>query len=130
LAGDLPRLRGAAAGVPHKKLIEAARALIGGTRDVRTEDAALAAFGLQRDAPPDDEHIDVWPEHWQAVETFGALMTQWSMGMHGPTGLRYESVPVVMRIRGVPRAEWAEVFEGIRVMEAEALRYFADKRNG
>ena len=104
--------------------------MVGGTRDVRAEDEALSAFGLQRDAPPEDEHVYVWPEHWQAVETFSALMTQWSMGMHGPTGLRYESVPVVLRIRGVPRAEWAEVFEGIRVMEAEALRYFAEKRNG
>ena len=130
MAGDLPRLRGPAIGGPAKKLGEAARALLTGTRDVRSEDEALAAFGLARDAPPADEHVEVWPEHWQTVLTFAALMTQWHMSMAGPSGLRYETIPVVLRLRGVPRQDWPDIFDGLRVMEAEALKHFAERRNG
>ena len=70
----------------------------------------------------------MWPENWPVVETFAALMTQWNVGMSGPVGLRYESVPIVLRLRGVPRAEWADIFDGERVMESEALRVFAERR--
>lgn len=97
---------------------------------MRSEDEALAAFGLEREAEPADAHYDVWPENWPAVQVFAGLMTQWNVSMAGPTGLRYEAIPVVLRMRGVPRGEWSEVFYGLQVMEAEALKHFAEKRNG
>jgi hypothetical protein len=62
------------------------------------------------------------------VLTFADLMTQWNMGQAGPVGIRYESIPVVLRLRAVPRGQWSEIFEGLRVMESEALRVFAEKR--
>lgn len=97
---------------------------------MRSEDDALAAFGLQREDEPEDAHFDVWPENWPAVQVFAGMTTQWNVGMAGPTGLRYESIPVVLRMRGVPRSEWADVFNGLQVMEAEALRFFAERRHG
>lgn len=97
---------------------------------MHAEDDALRAFGLERDEEPEDAHFDVWPENWPAVQVFAALMTQWHMSMAGPSGLRYESIPVVLRMRGVPRSEWQNVFQGLQVMEAEALKHFAERRNG
>jgi hypothetical protein len=102
-----------------------------GTRDVATEDKALEAFGLKRDGPPpDDASVRVWPENWQAFRLFVALSTQWNVGMGGPTGIRYESIPTVLRLRAVPRGEWSLLFEQLRTMESEALKYFAERRNG
>lgn len=94
------------------------------------EDQALAAFGLVRDEAPPDDACPVWPENWAAALAFAAMVTQWNVGMNGPVGLRYEVLPLVLRLRGVPRAQWAEVFDGLRIMEAEALAIFAERRRG
>lgn len=50
------------------------------------------------------------------------MMTQWNYSMAGPAGLRYEALPTIFRLRGVPREDWAGLFDQIRVMESEALR--------
>lgn len=52
---------------------------------------------------------------------FIQLSTQWRTGMSGATGLDYNAIPNVMRLAGVPRADWPETFELIRVMEDAAL---------
>lgn len=49
------------------------------------------------------------------------MRSQWRTGFSGPTGLEYASLPVVMRMTGVSRARWPEVFEGIQIMEEAAL---------
>jgi hypothetical protein len=74
------------------------------------------------------EVLDVWPEHWQAVHVFAAMGTQWNVGMAGPIGLRYEALPLVMKMRRVPREDRPQVFDCLRVMEGEALRVFAERR--
>jgi hypothetical protein len=100
-------------------------------RDAATEDEALAAFGVKREGPPPaDAVFRVWPEHWEAFRLFVAMSTQWNVGMNGPTGLRYESIPTVLRLRAIPRADWLLIFEQMRTMESEALKYFAERRNG
>lgn len=48
--------------------------------------------------------------------------TQWNVGPVGVIGLRYESLPVVMRLRGVEPARRRGVFDDLRVMESEALK--------
>lgn len=50
------------------------------------------------------------------------MSTQWRSGFGGPTGLDYGALPSVLRLQGVPRADWSDTFECIRVLEAEALR--------
>lgn len=96
-----------------------------------SEDEALAAFGLKRDGPePEDAAFEVWPENWPAVQVFVALGTQWTVGMAGSTGLRYEVLPFVLEMQGVARDEWPELFAQIRLCESEALKLFAERRDG
>lgn len=73
--------------------------------------------------------MDIFPENWTTVATFFALSTQWRSGpMGGVTGLDYAAIPAVLRLRGVARGEWTEVFEGLRTMESEALTVFDARR--
>lgn len=65
--------------------------------------------------------VEVWPENETTLRVFIAMGTQWRAGFSGPTGLDYGALPAVMRLTGVPRAEWPDVFAGLREMEAEAL---------
>lgn len=66
----------------------------------------------------------MWPENARAVEVFCSLSSQWRVvsGMGGAhwQGLRYEVIPVVLRMKSVPRREWSEIFDALRVMEAAA----------
>lgn len=82
--------------------------------------AELAAAGLTEDDL--DIGADIWPENLQAYELFSALRTQWRVGMAGATGLDYNAVPTVLRLQGVPRADWPQLFEDLRVMESAALQ--------
>lgn len=102
--------------------------LIDGGRSAAESAAAASALGLQNTGVVEPEVLEVWPEHWPAVRLFSAMGTQWSVGMAGPTGLRYEAIPFILRMQGVAEDQWLEVFDGLRTMEAEALRYFAERR--
>lgn len=55
------------------------------------------------------------------MHAFIAMGTQWRSSGLAPTGLDYNALPVVLRIQGVPRAEWRDVFEQIRILEDTAL---------
>lgn len=90
-------------------------------------EAEAARFGLTVDeasGPP----VEVWPDNLHTVNSFISLSTQWRVGMNGPTGLDYGAVPVVMRMAGIPRADWPEVFDGLRVMEDAALEAIRKQR--
>ena len=71
---------------------------------------------------PEPEKLEIWPECVSVIRVFRAMFTQVSVGAAGGViGLRYEALPVVLRLTGIPRAEQADVFEGLRIMETEAL---------
>ncbi|WP_211840913.1 DUF1799 domain-containing protein [Pseudoxanthomonas sacheonensis] len=72
--------------------------------------------------------FEVWPENHRAVETFISLSTQWRTGAMGATGLDYGVLPQVLRLLGVPRAEWPELFEQLQVIESEALTIMSEAR--
>lgn len=55
------------------------------------------------------------------MSVFIAMSTQWRAGAAGPIGLDYNALPAVMRLVGVSRKAWPEVFDAIRVMEDSAL---------
>lgn len=65
--------------------------------------------------------VEVWPDNIVTVNAFIAMSTQWRVGMSGATGLDYAALPTVLRLHGIRRAEQADVFEGIRIMESAAL---------
>ena len=73
------------------------------------------------------DEFEIWPDNWLPVEVFISMGTQWRTGMAGPTGLDYGVLPDVMPLRGVPKAERAEVFDWIRMMEGEALDQMREK---
>ena len=56
------------------------------------------------------------------------MRTQWRVGFGGAYGLDYNALPVVMDLQNVTDREW--VFEGLRVMEDEALREMHKDKNG
>jgi hypothetical protein len=65
--------------------------------------------------------VEIWPDNVRPFEVFQALQTQWRVGMGGPTGLDYSAIPVTLRLRGVPRAAWPQLFGDLRIMESAAL---------
>lgn len=72
----------------------------------------------------------VWPENWLAVQVFAALSTQWRLAPSGHMiGLDYAAIRPTLELLDVERAEWVEIFAGLRVMEHEALTE-AGKRHG
>lgn len=76
----------------------------------------------------DDTAVEVWPENLPAVNTFIAMSSQWRMGPAGPIGLDYAALPAVLRLTQVPRASWPDTFEGLRVMESEAMKILGEPR--
>jgi hypothetical protein len=79
----------------------------------------LAAWGFS--AADFDEQIDVWPENLPAVDLFLQMQTQWSVGMAGPVGLRYEVLFLLMDRMGLSGRDVDWMFSDVRVMELAAL---------
>ena len=70
----------------------------------------------------------MFPDNEAVVGVFIAMTTQWRIGMSGPTGLDYAALPAVLRLCAIPRAQHPDLFDDLRVMEAEALAYFGEQR--
>lgn len=78
-------------------------------------------------AQSDGGDVEVWPENWQTFQLFARLRTQWSAGMGGITGLRYEAIyPLIDRLAGGDPAEWDCIFDDIQAMEAAAIEARAE----
>lgn len=91
-------------------------------------EAEAARFGLtveEASGPP----VEIWPDTYPAVLVFSSLMTQWRRaGMTGAVvGLDYAVIPTVFRLRGIPRHEWEQTFDDLRVMEGAALEHLNKK---
>lgn len=96
--------------------------------DSRGVQESAAAWGLvvdPADLPPPDV-CEVWAEHWPAVRLFGAMLTQWRDTPNGP-GLVLEALPVVERRLGISRRQARLAFDHLRVMEAEARDWWAER---
>jgi len=78
-----------------------------------------AAFSMTIEEMTDT--VEVWPDTLQAVQCFQALGSQWRHGFAGIVGLDYGVVPVVFRMMDVPRKEWRQLFDDIRIMEQAAI---------
>lgn len=120
---DLSQVPGRADRCPRKKLREAAVALY--TPDPTAAEAAVLCLTVEEATGPP---VEVWETNWQSVLVFEAMGTQWRSGFSGPTGLDYGAVPAVLRFSSVPRAQWAQVFDDVRVMEGAALKCMADQQ--
>lgn len=95
----------------------------GRTRDDAREIARNAALaGVRVEIAPDPD-TEVWPDNWVPMRVIQAMATQWNVGMTGRLlGLRYEAMPFVLGALQVRRADRADVFQAVQVMEAEILK--------
>lgn len=85
----------------------------------------MSAFGLTaEDLAP--AAVELWPENEAAVLAFAQMSTQWRVGMGGPVGLDYAPLPFVLRMSGIPRGDWSDVFESVRLMENAALKAMSE----
>jgi hypothetical protein len=93
-------------------------------------DEALAAFGLycEDGVAIDEDEFWLWPENEDAFWLWCAVQTQWVKSMNGPDGLNYSGVESHMRMSGVPRKKWPQLFGLIQAMEQAALDEWASKR--
>lgn len=69
-------------------------------------------------APP---LVALLPENQLPFNVFCAMDTQWRVGAGGATGLDYGTLPTVMRLMGIKRELWPEIWDAVRVMESAAL---------
>lgn len=74
-----------------------------------------------------DDESELWEENLEVVQIFGDMMTQWNVGMSGVVGMRYESLPVLMRFRSIPHDRRSDVFRCVQVMERAALEMIHGK---
>lgn len=101
---------------------------------LRRDEKAAAAFGLSAaevwggDAQDQDGELqELWPEHVTPVALFQRMRGQWRMGACGPVALDYGALDAVARMLRIKRGELRQAFEPLRVMEAEALAWFAEQ---
>lgn len=85
----------------------------------------MAVLGLTED-DFDCDAVEVWPENWRAYEVFDALAGQWrfrssGMGPAVPIALDRVAIPPTLELLGVPRVDWPQLFDDLRVMEGAAL---------
>ncbi|ATA55170.1 hypothetical protein CKY39_19605 [Variovorax boronicumulans] len=102
-------------------MIELARAIY--TPDPTPQEAADIGLTVEEASL----EVDCWPEHEVVAGVFGRMGTQWNTSFSGATGLNYCALPVVLRLAGVPRADWRRLFEDIRTMERAALDFMRAK---
>lgn len=69
----------------------------------------------------DDTAVGIWPDNLAAVNVLIAMATQWRVGMAGPIGLDYNVLPAVFRLQAIPRKDWPDTFDCVRILEAEAM---------
>jgi len=100
--------------------------MVGGHDDGRETAEALAAMGFRTETRPGDADLELWSDNVATMEVFGDMLTQWNVGPGGVVGLRYEALPMLMRLHGVAAADRRDVFRGVRVMERAALGVFRE----
>lgn len=83
-------------------------------------------MGLKLEDAPDTD-CEVWPENWRAVVVFRTLSTQWRIAPSGHRyGLDYAVIPVTLRLIGVAKKHWGELFSALQIMEAEFLEALSE----
>lgn len=73
--------------------------------------------------------MEVWPENWRVFVLFSRLQTQWSVGMGGATGLRYEAVYPLLDREARGAEDWQQLFDDLQTLEGAALKQMSDNRS-
>jgi hypothetical protein len=98
----------------------------GGVQDEAPSD--LESFGAPaelieqiKSQSQDEAVFEVDPDNWETLMTFLLVQTQWVVSSSGSIlGLNYQSVDFVFKMYEVAKPR--EIFDGLRIMEAEIMR--------
>lgn len=60
--------------------------------------------------------------NFTTVQVFDDLMSQWNVGMGGVVGLKYEAIPLVLKMHRIAAADEQDIFDGLRVMERAVVQ--------
>lgn len=71
--------------------------------------------------------FELWEENLEIVSIFLRMQTQWIVGVNGLVGLNYQSLEWLCKLYAV--TDPIKIFEGIRIMEATALKCFQEQRS-
>ena len=84
----------------------------------------------EQTASQQEGNFQVWPENWETLLVFLAVETQWreSEGMAGGRllGINYPALESAMRLMRIK--DKSEMFERVRMMEREAIKYLNSKK--
>lgn len=89
---------------------------------------ALAAWGLSLD-DVQNQAVEVWAEHWQAVELFQQMSSQWRVGVGGAVGLDYGVLFKLMDLQDIDKSRKLEILPQIQICEAAALEIMHRKQS-
>lgn len=91
----------------------------------------LAILFADYDESPLPKEFGIHADNALTWAVFAALGTQWTTAIGFTaavrTGLKYEAIPLVMAMLGVPRQARPGTFRELRQMENAALEVFAQK---
>lgn len=73
------------------------------------------------------DDIELWPENEVAIGVFSSISTQWRVGVSGVTGLDYNVLFYRLDRMRLSEEAHQQLFDDIRVIEAEALQILNQK---
>lgn len=68
--------------------------------------------------------VEVWAQHWQAIDLFCQMGTQWRMGFGGAVGLDYAILFHLFDLQDIDKSEQKEILAQIKICESAALDIF------
>jgi len=71
---------------------------------------------------------EVYPDAWPALEMLIDMQTQWRVGAGGATGLDYQALEALMRVKRVKATERADLFADVRRMELAVLELWQERK--
>lgn len=89
----------------------------------------LDDMGLVWEDVAADYEIEVFEDNYMAVVVFINLSTQWRAGPGGIYGLDYNVYPFVFQMLHIDKAEYEDLFQDLRILEAAGLEYIKEIRD-
>lgn len=90
----------------------------------------LAFWGLTLEDVALQNQVEVWAQHWQAIELFCQMSTQWRVGAAGAVGLDYAVLFRLFDLQDIDESKQKEILAQIQICESAALDiFYKDKKS-
>lgn len=84
-------------------------------------------MGIELPDMKQDEHFEVLPEAWPAIDAFLAVQTQWRSSSGALIGLDYNAVRWIFELHNVDNQ--AELLQDLQVIEAKVMEIVNERRD-